>query len=384
MRTYIIVVILGFSLMNCSKSRNESHENRTATVPTESFTFRPKVTHAEYFTIDVQENYKTVILKNPWENGDTLFSYVLYPRGAAEPNVSWAKFKIPVPIESVVATSSPHVGFLGLIDGLESVTGVADAQYIFNKYIYEKVENNEISHVGALKGNNLEVLLDLSPNLVMKTGMNNVSNDDLRLIEAGIPVSYNVEWVETSLLARAEWIKFIATFFNKDEMADSIFNQIESNYLSLLATTAQVEFRPTIMTGNNFKGTWYMPGSESFLTKLIIDAGGNYPYIDKKSTGSIPLSFEVVLDDLVNADYWIGPGASSMKDLKAQDERYTLFRPFKEGNVYTFDKRVSENGGNDFWESGMTRPDIILKDIIKILHPDLLPDHQLYYYKKLQ
>ena len=127
-----------------------------------------------------------------------------------------------------------------------------------------------------------------------------------------------------------------------------------------------------------------MPGSDSYLTKLFHDAGGDYHYKNSESTGSLPLSFEVVLDDLIDADYWIGPRAKSMKELEMMDERYTVFKAFREGNVYTFDKRMSKNGGNDYWESGITRPDLILKDIIKIFHPELLPNHELYYYKRLQ
>ncbi|MEM7110369.1 MAG: ABC transporter substrate-binding protein, partial [Bacteroidota bacterium] len=286
--------------------------------------------------------------------------------------------------DEVVATSSPHVGFIGLIDELEKITGVADDRYIFNSYIYEKVSSGQVSQVGSLKDSNLEVLLDLSPDLVMKTGVDNVRNEDVRLTEAGIPISYNVEWMESNMLARAEWIKFVGAFFNKDEKADSIFRQVEKEYLTALSITAKIKDRPSIMTGNNFKGTWYMPGSDSYLTKLIYDAGGDYYYKNEKSTGSLPLSFEVVVDKMIDADYWLGPRAESLKELEMMDERYTLFKAFKDGNVYTFNKRMSESGGNDYWESGMTRPDLILKDVIKIFHPELLPDHELYYYKKLQ
>lgn len=127
-----------------------------------------------------------------------------------------------------------------------------------------------------------------------------------------------------------------------------------------------------------------MPGGNSYVAKLIIDAGGDYFYKNESSKGSIPLSFEVVLDNMVDADFWFGPRAASLKELKMMDERYTLFKAFKEGRVYTQDNRVSETGGNDYWESGVARPDVILKDILKIFHPELLPEHELFYYRKLQ
>ncbi len=334
--------------------------------------------------VNEEKNFKTVVVKNPWVAGDTLVSYVLYPKGRKAPAVEWAEFKIPVPIDKVVATSSPHIGFIGLLDELDKIIGIANDRYVFNTYVYEGVNQGKIAEVGSLKDSNLEVLMDLSPELVMRTGMDNVRNEDARLTEIGIPISYNVEWMETGMLARAEWIKYIGAFFNKDAEADSIFRSVEKEYLKALSLTSNIDERPSIMTGNNFKGTWYMPGSESYLAKLILDAGGDYHYKNKKSTGSLPLSFEVVLDDLVDADYWIGPRAQSLKELEMMDERYSLFKAFKDGNVYTFNKRMSENGGNDYWESGMTRPDLILKDVIRIFHPNLLPDHKLYYYKQLQ
>ncbi|WP_462247873.1 ABC transporter substrate-binding protein [Ekhidna sp.] len=384
MQRNLIVITTFIFLVGCQSIQEQSSTNETLAVVAEAIAFKPEVNYSQYFTIDVNDNYKTIIVKNPWEEGDTLVSYILYPNGEKEPDLEWAEFKIQIPIQKVVATSSPHIGFISLIEELDKITGVADDRYIFNSYIYEKVINGQISQVGSLQDSNLEILLDLSPDLVMKTGIDDVRNNDARLTESGIPISYNVEWMETNMLARAEWVKFVGAFFNQDEKADSIFKSVEKEYLRALSLTEGVIDRPAIMTGNNFKGTWYMPGSDSYLTKLIQDAGGDYHYKNEKSTGSLPLSFEVVLDKMIDADFWMGPRAESLKELGMMDERYKLFKAFKEGNVYTFNKRRSENGGNDYWESGMTRPDLILKDVIRIFHPELLPDHELYYYRKLQ
>ncbi|MEL6557931.1 MAG: ABC transporter substrate-binding protein [Bacteroidota bacterium] len=379
-----IWIILLIAIAACGNPQNQSKENLTNTVEASEPAFIPEVKYAKHFAVSVNEAFKTVIVYNPWEEGDTLASYLLYPKGTKAPDAEWAEFKIPVPIEKVVATSSPHVGFVGLIQELDKITGVAEDRYIYSSYLYEKIGRGEVGQVGSLKNSNLEVLLDLSPDLVMKTGVDNVKSEDARLIDAGVAVSYNVEWMENNMLARAEWVKLVGAFFNKDQMADSIFKEVEREYLRALAATKEVKNRPFVMTGNNFKGTWYMPSAESYITKLINDAGGDYKYKNEVATGSLPLSFEVVLDDMIDADFWIGPRAQSMKELEARDERYELFKSFREGNVYTFNKRTSKNGGNDYWESGMTRPDIILKDVIKIFHPELLPEHELYYYKKLQ
>ncbi|MEL6536921.1 MAG: ABC transporter substrate-binding protein [Bacteroidota bacterium] len=377
-------VALTLVLHACNPSTSQPESKAGNTSATTLSSFRAEVKYAQHFVVADYEGFKTLIVKDPWEAGDTLASYLLYPKGTPAPHAEWADFIIPIPIEEVVATSSPHIGLIGLVGELDKITGVAEDRYVYNPIIYNRIGTGEIAQVGSLKDSNLEVLLDLAPELVMKTGVDNVRNQDFHLNEAGIPISYNVEWMESNMLARAEWIKFVGAFFDKDQETDSVFRYIEQEYLQAIDLVKEVEERPSIMTGNNFKGTWYMPAANSYMTKLMLDAGGDYRFKDEESTGSLPLSFEVVLDEMVDADYWIGPRANSLKELEMTDERYALFKPFKEGNVYTFNNRMSENGGNDYWETGMTRPDLILKDVIKIFHPELLPQHELYYFLKLQ
>lgn len=380
--TSILLVAVITSGCNNTKKRSETAGGNDQI--TRSSSFKPAIKYAKHFEIGVHENYKSLIIKNPWKEGDTLVSYVLYPKGTTAPTVDWAEFSIPVPIENVVATASPHVGSIALIGEADKITGVADDRYIYNQDVYDRIGSGNIAQVGSLQDSNLEILLDLSPDLVMRTGFDNARNEDTRLVEAGIPLSYHVEWMEANLLARAEWIKLVGAFFDKDLETDSIFRHVEREYQQAIDVVADIESRPTTMTGTNFKGTWYMPSADSYLTKLILDAGGDYHFKNEKSSGSLPLSFEVVLDEFVDADYWIGLRATSLKELEMMDERYSLFKAFQEGNVYTFNRRMSDNGGNDYWETGMTRPDIILKDVVKIFHPELLPEHELYYYIKLQ
>jgi len=330
---WMVAVLIGLWLTACNNPQGQSEKsaaNAAGTQAAKLSSFKPEVTYAKHFTVAAHENFKIVVVNNPWKAGDTLTSYALYPKGTAAPNIAWADFKIQVPIDEVVATSSPHIGLVGLVNELDKITGVADDRYIYNASLYDRVSKGEVAQVGSLKDSNLEVLLDLSPDLVMKTGYDNVRNEDARLIEAGVPVSYNVEWMETNMLARAEWVKYIGAFFNKDQEADSIFRHIEKEYLRALQVTANINYRPSIMTGNNFKGTWYMPGADSYLTKLIDDAGGDYYYKNEKSVGSLPLSFEVVLDNFMEADYWLGVRAESLKELEMMDERYILFKAFKD------------------------------------------------------
>ncbi|WP_461633162.1 ABC transporter substrate-binding protein [Labilibaculum euxinus] len=352
---------------------------------TGGFNFAPNIKYSDLFNIELVGNYKRITVTNPWQESDTLSSYILIQKGTKAPaNTPKADFVIPVPIDEMAILSSTHIGFVDLLGELDKISGITNGNQIYNKYLNDRFKNGEIVEIGHQMGSHLESILGLFPELLMKTGFDNVREEDSRIVDAGIPIAYNIEWMESCMLARAEWIKFVGAFFNKDREADSIFNVIEHNYNEIKQIAKIFDNKPTALSGNDFKGTWYMPGGNSYAAKLIIDAGGDYHYKNESSKGSMPLSFEVVLDNMADADYWFGPRAKSLKELEKMDERYKLFKAFKNGNVYTINGRVNEYGGNDYWESGVARPDIILKDLIKILHPEILPEHELFYYKKLQ
>jgi len=371
-------------LFSCSRNNKPIQTAQSEdTVSDEGFEFCSKLKYADGFKISVHDEYKEVVVFDPWKN-DTLANYILIPRGKKVPeNLPAHDFLLQVPISSIGCLSSPHVGYIGELGEEDKISGAVDAKGIYLESLSEKIANNQIKELGQGMGNNLEVIIEIAPDAVMKTGFDNVRSDDVRMVEAGIPILYCVEWMESSMLARAEWLKFTASFFNQEERADSIFNDIEERYHAVKKLANSVENKPEILLGADFKGTWYMPGGNSYKAELVKDAGADYYYKSDTTKGSLPLSFEVILERQIHADYWIGAKAQTLADLAGVDERYALFDAYKKGNVYHFDKRTNEAGGNDFWESGIVRPDYILMDIVKIVHPELLPDYELYYYRKL-
>ena len=203
-------------------------------------------------------------------------------------------------------------------------------------------------------------------------------------MQAGIPVVYNNEWMESSLLARAEWIKFIAVFFDKEKEADSIFNVVNESYQSVKAKAPVVKETPAIVSGSNFRGTWYMPGGNSFMAHLFADAGGDYYYAGDDSKGSLPLNVESVLKNFSHADVWLNCNFASIDELVQADKKHALFKPVTTKRVYNFNKRMLPSSANDFWESAVARPDWLLLDVISVLHPDLYPDHELIYTEQLK
>jgi len=190
--------------------------------------------------------------------------------------------------------------------------------------------------------------------------------------------------MESSLLSQAEWLKFFGELFNKRTIANDKFKEVKQNYSNLLKMTDTITDRPKILLNMPWKGTWYIPGGDLNIAQLIEDAGGDYIWKDLDERHNIPLNIEDVYLKARNADIWLNTGqASSIDDIINTDSRLKDFKPVKGGNIFNRINKLSESGANDYMESGTVRPDLILKDMIKILHPHLLPDHEFYFYKKL-
>lgn len=333
--------------------------------------------YAQGFSILQHDHYKELVVTNPWVPGEILNRYYLVKHDTT--TVPTDGYKIKVPIKTIGITSSTHIPFLQLLTEESSVVGICSPQLIYSQNIRERYAKQQIADMGDALNINTEQVIKLRPDILMATAYNNSDSHIEQLKRVGISVVYNIEWMETSLLARAEWIKFMAAFYDKDAMADSIFQDIEAKYIYLEQLAATAKEKPSILSGGNFRGTWYVPAGNSYMGKLFQDAGATYFYANNKETGSLPLTLETVLANFSNADFWVGSSATSMKELRNMDEKHTLFNAYKQNHVYNFNKRTTPDGANDFWETGVARPDLILADLIKILHPELLPEHQLFF-----
>ena len=212
---------------------------------------------------------------------------------------------------------------------------------------------------------------------------NNSAYSTLR--KAGIPVLYNSDWTETSPLGKAEWIKFFGALFDKENEADSIFMNIEKEYLSAKKIASEAKEKPTVISGAMYKDVWYMPQGNSWGAQFIADANGDYLWKDSEGTGSLSLNLESVLEKGHNAEIWIGPGQfTSLGEMKNASQAYSQFKAYKNGKVYSYSMKKGESGGIVYYELAPNRPDLVLKDLIKILHPQLLPDHDIFFFDQLQ
>ena len=377
MRQFIFILLI-FFFTACSSHGGGKKQNSEAK-PESSLHLK----YAKNFTVEYFKGYSRVRLSDPWKPGKVFACYYLVKDSTIKTPDDGTRIQIP--LKTLASASCTHYTFLEMLGESNTITGVCNAKIAYNQTIRNAFKNGRIIDLGDPFQIEVERCLLLKPQAIMVTGYNQYDEHMSRLAEAGIPVIYNNEWMESTLLARAEWIRFVACFFNKEALADSLFRQVEGNYIRLknLAATAKT-VNPKVLSGDNFRGTWYLPGGRSFTAQLFKDAGAEYIYKNDTATGSNPYAFEQVLRDLNDADVWVGAtNAKTLAEMLKIDERYKLFKPFREGKVYAYSNKTTPDGGNDYWESAVAYPDRLLSDFIKLFHPELLPDSSWYYLKKM-
>ena len=372
----ILLIIIGiFVLVSCN---NKSSNNKTVKQPLT----QKLLNYATGFAVNNFEDYKEVIVFSPWKKGEIYARYYLVKDIKTKTPNDGEKIKIP--LKTLASTSVTHLEFLSLLDEIQTITGVCSPALIYNPELQKNIQAGKITDLGDAFSLNVEKTLVLKPEALMTSGFNQADAAAQRIGQAGIPVIFNNEWMETSLLGRAEWIKFVAVFYNKEQLADSIFTDIEKRYNELKDRALKVKKKPKVMSGNNFRGTWYMPAGRSFMGQLFRDAGGDYFYANDTTTGSLPLNVETVLKNFAETDVWLNVNFSTIDELIKTDSKHEFFHPVITRQVYNFNKRLLPSSANDFWESAVARPDLLLGDVIAILHPELLPDYEFVYAEKLK
>jgi iron complex transport system substrate-binding protein len=350
--------------------------------------FPEKVTleYTENFSVEYFNHYKLVTVETPWPGATESMQYVLVQCGTPAPEGFVEEQIIPVPVASIVTMSTSYLPFLDSLGLLDRLVGLDDATYVYNPTVLQMAEEGKLAMLGYGSGVNVEQALDLSPDLIMTYGSGFPDYDAHPvLIQSGLKVAINAEWMDTSPLGRAEWGKFMAVFFNKEADSQVVFAETAQKYNDLKTLAAGAEAKPSVFSGTPWQGVWSMPGGNSFAAAFFRDAGAEYLWADDTSAGSLALDFEAVYERAQDADLWLNVGfVFTLDDLQAADARYADFAAFKNDAVWNNDARMSASGGTDFYESAVARPDVVLADLVKIFHPDLLPDHELVYYRPVK
>ncbi len=350
------------------------------------FPEKTTLTHTDGFSVEYFNHYKVVTVHTVWPGAAEPWQYVLVQCGTPAPDGFSPGQVISVPARRLATMSTSYLPFVERLGLLDRLVAVDDTTYVSNPAVLQLAADGRLQSIGYGAGVNVEVLLDLQPDLIMTYGSGAPDYDaHPKLIEAGLPVALNAEWLENSPLARAEWGKFIALFFNREAAAGALFAGTAERYAALQRLAASAPDKPIVITGTPYEGVWYMPGGRSFAAQFLYDAGAAYPWADDQSTGSLPLDFESVFDTGAQAEVWLNLGfVTSLADLRAADPRFADFAAYRSGSVWNNDARMSPGGGNDYYETAVAEPDVVLADLIAILHPGLLPDHVLAYYRQVK
>ncbi|TYB77416.1 ABC transporter substrate-binding protein [Bizionia saleffrena] len=382
MKTFLLFLFVSLSLWSC---KNETKKN-TVLPKTQSTTV--PLSYAEGFAITKYGNHSVLEIKSPWPTAKNSFNYVLISKEEAA-KTTFLKDQydgiIITPIKNVVVTSTTHIPALELLNVEETLIGFPGTDYISSKKTRARIAANKVRELGKTEGLNTEVVLDINPDVVVAFGVDGKNKSLETIKKANIPVIYNGDWVEKSPLGKAEWIKFFGVLYNKERQADSIFNRIETDYNAAKKLALNTSKQPSVLSGALHKDTWYLPNGQSTEAQFLKDANTNYLWSETRGTGSLSLNFEVVYDTAKNADIWLSPSYYTSKEaLEKANAHYSNFDAFKNNKIYTFANTTGKTGGVTYYELGTARPDLVLKDIIKICHPGVLPNYTPYFFKLLK
>jgi iron complex transport system substrate-binding protein len=341
--------------------------------------------YAKGFSIEEVNGYKVITVHQAWKNANKSIQYVLTKAGQPLPTEFPGGILVQIPVKKIICLSTTHAPFIDLLGESEKIVGFSGIKYISTPSIANRIKQGKIKEVGQENGINLEVMLGLQADLTIAYMMNEADKSYEQMQRAGIKVAVNSEYLEENPLGQAEWIKFFAAFFDKEARADSIFNEIEREYLAISNLAKYQTNKPLVFTNIPYGGTWYVAGGRSFVATLIKDAGAAYVFDQDTTQGSVPMSIETVFNQAQKADFWLNVSDFNLlDDLKSLDRRFSEFEAMQKGNIFNNNNKVNENGGIAYWELGVARPDIVLKDLVKIFHPHILPQYELYFYKKLK
>ncbi|WP_318344341.1 ABC transporter substrate-binding protein [Flagellimonas baculiformis] len=346
------------------------------------------IRHAKGFTVHTDNDVTIIEVTAPWPGAQQSFTYALVPKeklaAMTFPRDAYDAI-VGTPVEKMVVTSTTHIPSLEALDELDMVVGFPNTDFISSPKARELVENGQIKELGMNESINTEIALAMKPEVVMGFGINDTNKGYETLLNAGIAVVYNGDWVEQTPLGKAEWIKFFAPFFQKEQQADRIFKEIETSYQQAKQLAQKATEKPTVLTGGLYKDVWYVAGGQSWMAQFLNDANANYLWADTKETGSIGLSLESVLEKAQQADFWLNPSSqTSYEELESVNVHHKQFKAFTQKKIYSNAIEKGAQGGLVFYELAPQRPDLVLKDLITILHPGLLPDHELRFIKPLQ
>ena len=375
--THLILILAAALAAGCGGSAKHSPDDFTTEIYTPAY--------ASGFDIrgNAQDASTLITIRKPWQGGANAEQYLLVLRDGAQAPAGFEGQSVKAPVRHVVCMSSSHVAMFDAIGQVRRVSGVSGIDYISNPLVQEHRLCGEVRDVGYDTNLNFELLAAMRPDIVLLygvTGENTVITGKLR--ELGIPYIYIGDYVEESPLGKAEWLVVAAELCDLREAGADTLRRIARDYNALKALPAPAGARPKVMLNTPYRDTWFMPSSHSYMIRLVEDAGGEYVYPENDSDSSVAIDLEEAYLLASAADYWINVGpCNTLAELKAQNPKFAEIPVVRNRRVYNNNARQTPAGGSDFWESGVVRPDVILRDLRTILSDG---DAPTCYFKRLE
>lgn len=334
--------------------------------------------------IEEVEGDKILRVIENWSGKETIYDYHLVPESELKGR-EIKENEISVPPARVVCMSTSHIAYISALGKVESIKAVSGAKYISDSSVIQLFSEGKISDVGFESSLNYETLIALSPDIVFTYGISGENNIYIEKIKAlGIKVIAVGDYMENHPLGKAEYLRFFGALYNCSEMADSLYTFIRDEYLLTKARAEQFGNKRKILLNAPWKDVWYIPGEDSYMSRLVQDAGGEVLGGKKGDFHSYPNSIEEVFKLSYNADIWLNPNNfQSLSELKRSNPLFGKIGVLEKGKVFNNTKRNTAIGGSDFWEKGVVEPHLILKDLINILHTNDTLSVNLKYFKML-
>lgn len=365
-----LLLLLSDSCSNSGKTQTEDF-NLCLYVPEYASGFEIK---------GVDERKSTLItIHNPWQGADNITTQLLIAREKESVPKEFDGQILNGDAQRLVVMSSTHIAMIDAVDAIDRVVGVSCIDYISNPFI--QTHRNSVGDVGYENNINYELLLSLEPDIVLLYGVNGANPMEGKLKELAIPYIYIGDYLEESPLGKAEWMIVVSEVMGKRKEAEKYFSDIPLRYNALKKMVSEsTSIRPSVMLNIPYGDSWFMPSVENYAVRLITDAGGRYIYSQNTGNSSVVIDTEEAYVLTSKADMWLNTGrANTLEELRAACPKFTDTQCFRNGNVYNNTLRSNPAGGNDYYESAIVHPDIVLRDLIKVFHPELIEDNFVYY-----
>lgn len=368
----MFLLVVSVFLCSCKNGKADTSANQGDTLT---------LNYAKRLSMHDFTDYTKVEVQNPWDTTRVLQTYLLVDRNKPLPNDLPKGVVVKVPLKKSVIYSAVHCSLVDELGAFNSIAGVCELKYMNLQKVHDAAKKGSIIDLGDGLAPDIERMIDLMPDALLLSPFEN-SGGHGRVEQLGVPIIECADYMETTPLGRAEWMRFYGRLFGVAEKADSLFAQVEKKYKELAQIAQKATDRPTVISELKTGSAWYVPGGNSWISFFYRDAGADYLFKDDRHSGSVPLSFETVFDRGQKADFWLIKYNQTIdKTYRALEKEYAPyagFNAFQKKKIYGCNTNYIA-----YYEEIPYHPDLFLKDLIKIFHPTLLPEHSLRFFTNL-